>query len=46
MIRDKKKVIQEIANNIMEISSIGTTIGSHTSHDTVALFFWGGKRND
>lgn len=46
MIRSKKKVIQGIANNIMEISSVGTTIGSHTGPGTVALFFWGGKRND
>lgn len=27
------------------INSIGTTIGSHTGPGTVALFFWGDKRN-
>ena len=26
------------------INSIGTTIGSHTGPGTVALFFWGDKR--
>jgi fatty acid-binding protein DegV len=26
------------------INSIGTTIGSHTGPGTVALFFWGQKR--
>ena len=28
------------------INSIGTTIGSHTGPGTVALFFWGQKRED
>ncbi len=28
----------------VEINSIGTTIGSHTGPNTVALFFWGDKR--
>lgn len=28
----------------VEINSIGTTIGSHTGPGTVALFFWGEKR--
>ena len=28
------------------INSIGTTIGSHTGPGTVALFFWGKKRED
>jgi len=28
------------------INSIGTTIGSHTGPGTVALFFWGAKRED
>ena len=28
----------------VEINSIGTTIGSHTGPGTVALFFWGDKR--
>ena len=30
----------------VEIYSIGTTIGSHTGPGTVALFFWGDKRED
>ena len=29
-----------------EIDDIGTTIGSHTGPGTVALFFWGKKRED
>ena len=28
----------------VEINDIGTTIGSHTGPGTVALFFWGKKR--
>ena len=28
----------------VEINHIGTTIGSHTGPGTVALFFWGSKR--
>lgn len=31
-------------NGPVEIYSIGTTIGSHTGPGTVALFFWGNKR--
>ena len=30
----------------VEIFDIGTTIGSHTGPGTVALFFWGAKRED
>jgi len=30
----------------VEINSVGTTIGSHTGPGTVALFFWGKKRED
>lgn len=30
----------------VEIYDIGTTIGSHTGPGTVALFFWGSKRED
>lgn len=30
----------------VEINNIGTTIGSHTGPGTVALFFWGKKRED
>jgi len=31
-------------NGKVEINHIGTTIGSHTGPGTVALFFWGSKR--
>jgi DegV family protein with EDD domain len=30
----------------VEINSVGTTIGSHTGPGTVAMFFWGDRRND
>lgn len=33
-------------NGDIEIYSVGTTIGSHTGPGTVALFFWGAKRED
>ncbi len=33
-------------NGKVLINNIGTTIGSHTGPGTVALFFWGDKRND
>jgi DegV family protein with EDD domain len=33
-------------NGKVEISSIGTTVGSHTGPGTVALFFFGNERND
>ena len=33
-------------NGKVEINHIGTTIGSHTGPGTVALFFWGKKRED
>lgn len=33
-------------NGKVEIYNIGTTIGSHTGPGTVALFFWGSKRED
>jgi len=33
-------------NGSVEINNIGTTIGSHTGPGTVALFFWGDRRND
>lgn len=33
-------------NGDVLINSIGTTIGSHTGPGTVALFFWGKKRED
>ncbi len=31
-------------NGKVEINNIGTTIGSHTGPDTIALFFWGDSR--
>ncbi|MCR4587554.1 MAG: DegV family protein [Lachnospiraceae bacterium] len=33
-------------NGKVEINPIGATIGSHTGPGTVALFFWGDKRED
>ena len=33
-------------NGDVLINSVGTTIGSHTGPGTVALFFWGKKRED
>lgn len=33
-------------NGEIIINSVGTTIGSHTGPGTVALFFWGAKRED
>ena len=33
-------------NGKVKINYIGTTIGSHTGPGTVALFFWGKKRED
>ncbi|MBQ9691760.1 MAG: DegV family protein, partial [Clostridia bacterium] len=33
-------------NGKVKITSIGTTIGSHTGPGTVALFFWGKERNE
>ena len=33
-------------NGKVEINYVGTTIGSHTGPGTVALFFWGTKRED
>ncbi len=33
-------------NGKIQISSIGTVVGSHTGPGTVALFFWGDKRTD
>lgn len=41
-----KKLIRERFPKVteIEISSIGTTIGSHTGPGTVAMFFWGKER--
>ncbi len=41
------KLVEEAFPNLngrVEINHIGTTIGSHTGPGTVALFFWGKKR--
>ncbi|WP_044914389.1 DegV family protein [Butyrivibrio sp. WCE2006] len=49
---DAEKLIREIEALVpamkgkIEIYDIGTTIGSHTGPGTVALFFWGKKRED
>lgn len=43
------KIIEENMPNLdgkVQISSIGTVIGSHTGPGTVALFFWGTQRMD
>lgn len=43
------KLIEEAFPNLNgkpQITSIGTTIGSHTGPGTVALFFWGSERCD
>ncbi|MFT9040372.1 DegV family protein [Schleiferilactobacillus harbinensis] len=40
MIEDRFKQL----NGPVEINHIGTTIGSHTGPGTIALFFWGDKR--
>ena len=49
---DAKAVAEQVEskfpklNGKVLINSIGTTIGSHTGPGTVALFFWGDKRED
>lgn len=40
-----KEKFPHIQGDIL-INSVGTTIGSHTGPGTVALFFWGKKRDD
>ncbi len=43
------ELIEEAFPNIkgkVEINNIGTTIGSHSGPGTVAVFFWGKKRED
>lgn len=43
------KLVEERFSNLngkVEINHIGTTIGSHTGPGTVALFFWGDKREN
>lgn len=47
--REVAKLVEERfpkLNGNVEINSVGTTIGSHTGPGTVALFFWGKKRED
>ena len=47
--REVAALVEERFPNIngrVLINSIGTTIGSHTGPGTVALFFWGKKRED
>ena len=44
-----KKLVEEHFPNLkgkVKIFSIGTTIGSHTGPGTVALFFWGKRRDN
>lgn len=49
---DAKEVARQIEERFPKldgkvvINSIGTTIGSHTGPGTVAVFFWGSKRED
>ena len=51
-VEDAKEVAQLIESEFpkldgkVQISTISTTIGSHTGPGTVALFFWGDKRID
>jgi DegV family protein with EDD domain len=40
-----EKTFPNLMGNV-EINYVGTTIGSHTGPNTVALFFWGGERVD
>lgn len=40
-----KQTFPNIKGDVL-INDIGTTIGSHTGPGTVALFFWGAKRED
>ena len=47
--KEVAKLIEERFPNLdgkVMINYIGTTIGSHTGPGTVALFFWGKKRED
>ena len=49
---DAKEVARQIEERFPKldgkvvINDIGTTIGSHTGPGTVAVFFWGAKRED
>ncbi|MBQ5322114.1 MAG: DegV family protein [Oscillospiraceae bacterium] len=47
--KEVAKLVEERFKNLdgnVMINYIGTTIGSHTGPGTVALFFWGKKRDD
>ncbi len=47
--KDVAKLVEETFPKMkgkVQIYSIGTVIGSHTGPGTVALFFWGKKRNE
>lgn len=47
--KEVAKLVEERFKNLdgnVMINHIGTTIGSHTGPGTVALFFWGKKRED
>lgn len=47
--REVAKLVEERfkkLNGKVEINYVGTTIGSHTGPGTVALFFWGKKREE
>lgn len=45
LIKEIEQIIPAMKGRI-EVYDIGTTIGSHTGPGTVALFFWGKKRED
>ncbi len=47
--REFKKLVEDTFPNLkgkVQLFSIGATIGAHTGPGTVALFFWGKKRED
>lgn len=47
--KEVARLVEERFPNLdgkVEINYVGTTIGSHTGPGTVALFFWGSKRED
>ena len=49
MLKEVARLVEERfpkLNGKVKINYIGTTIGSHTGPGTVALFFWGKKRED
>jgi fatty acid-binding protein DegV len=47
--KEVARLIEERIPNLkgkIEINDIGTTIGCHTGPGTIAVFFWGNKRED